>query len=831
MDTWNQPRAGGGVGLAGGVGRALVALWLAVALWGCAEANSGRSGGVVEDIGEGLDGGAEPDAALPDALDELDASVDDAEGGDEDAPQPGCVPGATRCLDDRTNLLCEVDGRRETAFACPQETLCVEGTCAPIVCAPGPPRCEGNAVIGCEDGGTRATRVVCPEGASCLEGACVGIACEPGVTRCLDGRTALVCAEDGLSEIPMSCPAMGLCRDGACVPRVCVPGEVRCGDIRTVVTCDDEGASEDASLCEPEEVCREGACVPVVCSPRSTRCRDALTLLTCDLDGAEELASTCPQGTICRTDRCEATVCQQGARRCQDLRVILECVEEGTREDPLACAEGSVCEDGRCVPGCVPGSRRCLLDEVQSCQSDRRTWLTDEVCDPDEGFNCLEGQCAFSCEALSGKSQYLGCDFWAVDTINNNDLGRPFGFVVSNVDGVQTAQVRVEDSEGDVLDEAEIEPLRSAFLELEAPRALNNPTTGLRPTGIRIVTDVPVTAVQFNPFVPLDEMLDVRLQSADASLLLPNAALGTEYIVASSPHHFLLPGFFSVVSGSDDNTVTITTPSTVPRTRAGGDVPVIRPDEPEVFVLSRGEVLTVLTDQAGDDLTGTLIESEAPVAVFGGSDCAQVPVGCPFCDHTEEALFPVATWGVEYDASPTRRTNTSVDVWRIVASQNGTTVTLDPPLVEVPTLDRGTFFEFTTGESFYLRANAPVMLAQYMRGSTCTSIDVGDPSMLLVVPRHQYRRDHRFFTPEIFDEHRITLIGPEEARVVLDRASLSLQGGEPIGQTGYRALDLPVGAGRHALTSDLPVSVYVYGWGYNVSYAHPAGMDLSTEGP
>jgi hypothetical protein len=48
------------------------------------------------------------------------------------------------------------------------------------------------------------------------------------------------------------------------------------------------------------------------------------------------------------------------------------------------------------------------------------------------------------------------------------------------------------------------------------------------------------------------------------------------------------------------------------------------------------------------DLSGSLIESDRDVAVFGRVSCANVPIGIAACDHIEEQLFPTSTWGTSF---------------------------------------------------------------------------------------------------------------------------------------------------------------------------------------
>ena len=68
------------------------------------------------------------------------------------------------------------------------------------------------------------------------------------------------------------------------------------------------------------------------------------------------------------------------------------------------------------------------------------------------------------------------------------------------------------------------------------------------------------------------------------------------------------------------------------------------------------------------------------------------------------------------------------------------------------------------------------------------------------------------------------------AQIVLDDAAVDLGAGTPIGNTGFSVLRQRVSDGRHSVESDVPVGVSVYGYDFNISYAYPAGLDLSEFG-
>ena len=73
----------------------------------------------------------------------------------------------------------------------------------------------------------------------------------------------------------------------------------------------------------------------------------------------------------------------------------------------------------------------------------------------------------------------------------------------------------------------------------------------------------------------------------------------------------------------------------------------------EAFLQFKGFDLFNLETEgpAEADLTGTEILADFPIIVFGGHECANVPLGFNFCDHIEQQMFPVPSWGAQYIGS------------------------------------------------------------------------------------------------------------------------------------------------------------------------------------
>jgi hypothetical protein len=330
-----------------------------------------------------------------------------------------------------------------------------------------------------------------------------------------------------------------------------------------------------------------------------------------------------------------------------------------------------------CTP-CVPGGNVCVGNEVHECTSDGQpNGPLVETCDVDAGFTCSNGQCTGACEVAAGQPSNVGCEFWAVDLDQqdgfNDPASAPWGVALSNA-GEGQANVTIEINEaapGEPLQLSAIEqvsvPAGSLLAlvlptrELDcgtAPNDYNSPGTCLSSRAFRITSSSPIVVYQFNVFE--------NAYSNDASLLLPTNALGQQYRVIgwSAGHPVKIPQFnildrsYVTIVGTAANTKVTVKPSwrikgnpPIAATPAGGEI---------VATLGPFDVLNLETDDGTfqddvytiADLSGTLVYSDKPVAVFSGVESTQAPG--PFSipthpgwsddtcclDHLEEQLFP-----------------------------------------------------------------------------------------------------------------------------------------------------------------------------------------------
>jgi hypothetical protein len=284
--------------------------------------------------------------------------------------------------------------------------------------------------------------------------------------------------------------------------------------------------------------------------------------------------------------------------------------------------------------------------------------------------------------------------------------------------------------------------------------------------------------------------------------------------------------------------------------------------------LARGQVLDLLSDPPrirgldqdpiGVDLSGARIRSTAPVAVFTGHTCSFYPQTQGACDHLEEQLFPVETWGDRYLLTPTKlRTQapqlaSEATFWKFVAAEE-TRVTLSVPLEALEpsppgfvgvtdctdllegdgrsfTLAPGAVCEFGSRAAFGATGDRPFSVLGIMSGEASTGLlpggEAGDPSIFLPPPERQLRFTYSFLTPATYHSDYVTLVAPVGARLELDGAVLDFADATPVLGEDWVFVHRAVEDGPHEVTGDQRFGVVVYAYDDWVSYAFTGGLDL-----
>ncbi len=617
-------------------------------------------------------------------------------------------------------------------------------------------------------------------------------------------------------------------------------------------------SGSDDGECQSGESLVNGQCVPVRGGGRDTGGFDGGDTSTGDDAGA---------GNDTGVDT--GTACTPFSRECVSSSETRVCDPDGAGWTGAICGADQICEAGSCVVDqtapCTPlAVLGCAGDTAQLiCGSDGVTRVTSEC--PLEARLCAGGQC-ISTSACGDDKSYLGCDFRAVDLPNvNTPADSRYAITVSNGNDA-AVNVRLEaGSSGAVLQQASV--AAGTLHTFEFDRTRNQVNTSLNQNSYRVISDGPVTAHQFNPINNPD------IVANDASLLLPIAALGSEYVVAAWPtwgSGRIYPGFVSIVSGADTTISVSVTPPAGSEIVAGGGVSGISGGQTGTYTLQPGAVLTLSgicalegggffggteTCTQTQDLSGTRVTATGPVAVFGGSSCANIPTDAQYCDHIEQQMPPLQAWGRNYIAAKFKPRGNEPDIYRVIAGPTATQLNIAPPINGVSTIGLAPYqvFEISTTQDFSVAATAPVLMAQYMVGSaypgadngcdrsglggntgqcaigehsSCGSTAIGDPAELILVPTEQFLSSYIVLTPADYVEDNITIVAPTGAQLTIDGQPLPVTA-TPL-SAGHEVYRFSVGDGVHRVDGTAPFGLYVYGYDCDVSYAYPGGLNLET---
>jgi hypothetical protein len=292
--------------------------------------------------------------------------------------------------------------------------------------------------------------------------------------------------------------------------------------------------------------------------------------------------------------------------------------------------------------------------------------------------------------------------------------------------------------------------------------------------------------------------------TTDMSYLIDGSKLGTSYVTAS---------YASASTGSEQISVqAITNGTTVTITPAGGTAPVnVTLNAGQTYMYSRTA-----------SLTGSTVTSSAPVAVFSGNSCSNIPSGNNYCDHIDEQMVSVDQLSTSYLLGKTPRTGTGGDVYRVVASENGTTVTANGALVA--TLDKGQFYEGRITSGVDIETSKPVLVAQYLIGQTQANANT-DPAMTIVPGQDQWLNSYVFATPSgtaNFPTDIISLIVKTStlSSLMVAGNAANTTGFLALGSTGYSYgnIDVSNTSGPFSITAADPFQLLVSGYDNYDSY-------------
>ncbi|MBL8957820.1 MAG: IgGFc-binding protein [Myxococcaceae bacterium] len=790
-------------------------------------------------------------------------------------PPPGvCTTGAVRCSADRKNIeTCSNDDPpvwQTTTMCPPPNGFCQNEKC--LVCQPGQSTCASMTELSvCLDDGSATRSVTCSGAATCQNNECRE--CTPNTYRCNPTNTSVQECKRTADESATwqwtnvgdnfdgAC-ITGQCRVGGpngfeCVPPACFPGQIDCLNSSTQRTCSAMGAWTDTA-CPAGRECQAGVCVD--------ECADAVAAKSyfgCDYWTAIQDNSVDPlfkggvtsgQGTLAQMSDFAFAVTNRSTGPAQvtvtrwfagAVQTVASVTVPG-RDDPATKGLATIAVPWQTVSAhaeAVGESATGLARYGYRIQSTKPLTVYQ--------FNPLAGL-KFTTRTCTGIAGQPDC---------NCDQGEG----------------------GDAL--------TCAFLgDLTGIGVCNPPPGG----GSR--------RCQYNTF------------SNDASLLLPAHILGLSHVALTEEETVFATnssganvggrgnGYLNIVVTENNTTVTVRSSAV---TRAGGSITAMAKGTVRTFnALNAYDVLQFGSDSLGNnnviecsanpfggtgficrqdnDLTGTVITSDKPVAVFGGSSCGLKPYNRVACDHVEEQIFPFATWGTSFVAQKSNplklttggfATNSPPDHYKIVSGcpttqcPNGTNITITPANAVSSVLPPNTrcaagsnlgtgtcrlvgisTVEFKSSANFRIEADQPISVAWFLpgQGPTSSGVAEGDPSMILLPPIQQWRTNYTVLAGRDFVSNYLG-IAVDNTRVLrVEVDGVPVTGlTNAIAGTNYVVKNHAVTGGTHTINviprspqpmqpdggayTSLPgAGITVYGYDSYVSYGYTGGLDLQS---
>lgn len=394
-----------------------------------------------------------------------------------------------------------------------------------------------------------------------------------------------------------------------------------------------------------------------------------------------------------------------------------------------------------------------------------------------------------------------GSDFWLAFTGNFNGGAQKTLFITG-----RTATSGTVDIPGlGFSSPFNVNPGTVTSVDLPADSELDN-AEGVEAKGIHVTAANEVSVYGLS-----------RLQfTTDAYLGLPTDVLGTHNLVLGIGTGLGGTSEFGIAASQDGTTVTITPTVDGAGGRTAGT--------PYNISLNKGDAYQLRAAVAQTDLSGTVVESDKPVAVYGGHQCANIPdQNFTACDYIVEQMPPTDTWGRSFVTVPLK-TRLNGDTFRFLASQDNTTVSVNGS--PVATLNRGQVHQQIIDGQSEISSDKPILVGQYSNSSSFDGV-TSDPFEMLIPPQEQFLSAYTVTTPASgFSGNFINLVAQtsDTGNVALDGGAVGSGAFSPIGSSGFSGAQVDVALGAHNLNSNQPFGAFQYGFASFDSYGYAGGQ-------
>jgi hypothetical protein len=330
---------------------------------------------------------------------------------------------------------------------------------------------------------------------------------------------------------------------------------------------------------------------------------------------------------------------------------------------------------------------------------------------------------------------------------------------------------------------------------------------------------------------------NMSVYTSESMIVYPVNTLGVDYYIMSYQSLIRNTGFtqqwhpsqFLVVATEDNTTINLFYADNVDHSA----------ELQQTITLDKNQSFLVESAffEEGNDLTGSRVEADKPIAVMGSHNRAVVPTdgSASSYDYLLEMMPPKVTWAGEFYFVPFQQPNDQInanepDIFRISPIFNDTEIRINNVLVDI--LDAGETLQLDLVDAGKVKATAPIIVAQYKKSNSdgSTNTRESDPFMMIVPPAEQYMESYQFYSvsDNRFPDHYITAIVPtaDLGSVLLDGAAPNILDQGLIPNSDYSYFFVEVAPGVHDITADVPFGLYVYGYGPAESYGYIGGSAM-----
>ncbi|XP_062578964.1 uncharacterized protein LOC134240877 [Saccostrea cucullata] len=334
-------------------------------------------------------------------------------------------------------------------------------------------------------------------------------------------------------------------------------------------------------------------------------------------------------------------------------------------------------------------------------------------------------------------------------------------------------------------------------------------------------------------------VMEYRNGSDTAFSVIPVPDLSNRYVAASAKGTKDSPSFITVVALHNDTKVRFNL-----RLEDKNRYVYISPwrnyryENGESFNITLNQYETFQLEVNGTDLTGTVIDSSKPVAVFSGAKSTVIPstVCTQDCETQKVIQMIPPTDALGTDFIIPKLQNRQTFTYKIIASEDRTQVAVNGKIVNLPTAGSFKEFETMTNKSICISSNKPILVLQMTEDMKPVKENASG-AMLVTPAIQQFKSDYHFSVSDDGEyKHFISIItkkGQEGGLVLDDKPFNQINATlETIALNGspYVVINIPLSQLHSHDVENLqghPFGLMAYGFKHNQGYGYPVGLKLT----